>query len=45
MMAKKISYAELESVFPWVQFLPPAAAQQFIDIIERYAYGKPGIRL
>lgn len=36
MRAKKISYAELESAFPWVRHLPDAAARQFMDIIDNY---------
>lgn len=36
MRAKRISYAELEAAFPWVRFLPEAAARQFMDTIDNY---------
>jgi hypothetical protein len=34
--ATKINYADLEAAFPWVRFLPEAAARQFMDIIDNY---------
>jgi hypothetical protein len=36
MKATRISYTELEVAFPWVRFLPYAAARQFMDTIDNY---------
>jgi hypothetical protein len=36
MRAKRISYAELEAVFPWVRFLPGPAQTEFLGIVNDY---------
>lgn len=33
---KAISRTELEAAFPWVRYLPPAAIEQFVAIVESY---------
>lgn len=35
-MPSEVTHEELEAVFPWVCYLPPEAAKQFLVIVESY---------
>lgn len=35
-MPPEITYEELETIFPWVRFLPVLAVRQFMGIIDDY---------